>query len=314
MATFDMVIDTIDMARSLDTVNMSVGGVTTSVVAMKSAVVAQEEESAKHICQNVDNGFFMLMRSQLSQKIAKCSSQMSSAVLLMKKYASDLLHIKATMQSDYSRIWTRYRKQFSALDKALDTCVHTLDKAAFEIAKTYDSFLDSGRDSSATSFIALGNTNEIAIKSVSATVKSKSKRALCALSRNISQSVLYNKKISYITSGDSQKGFALDYLPCLYVETQSLYNKDNKITDLYISDSGALPNSKVISDDVLRTIQSGDNKTTWLGVSENNKSIVESYFSKMLEGLDDERVRGEAERLFKECNWKVLQKMSKERL
>ena len=118
MADFDITVDTRPMADSLDSVNSSVRGVTTSVVAMQSAVVLAQEEASANICRNVDKGFFVLLKSQFDQKIAGVSSKMLSTMQLMETFKGDIDKIMAVMQDDYERIKLRYMKHFSALDKA----------------------------------------------------------------------------------------------------------------------------------------------------------------------------------------------------
>ena len=137
MATFDIVVDTSPMANSLDNVNSNVRNVTASVVAMESAVVVAQERASEHICQNVDNGFFILMKSQFDQKIAAVSSEMLSKMQLLDSFKEQIEKLMLVMKDDYERNEIRYKKLFSALDSALETRVHELDKYAYEISRNY---------------------------------------------------------------------------------------------------------------------------------------------------------------------------------
>ena len=56
------------MAEKIQTVGNKVEHTTMAVVAMKTAVIEAEAAGAKHVCQNVNRGFFTLMQSQLSAK------------------------------------------------------------------------------------------------------------------------------------------------------------------------------------------------------------------------------------------------------
>ena len=84
MADFNITVDTQPMADSLDYVNSNVRDVTSSVVAMQSAVVIAQQRASEQICHNVDTGFFVLMKSQFDQKIAAISSKMLSTMQLME--------------------------------------------------------------------------------------------------------------------------------------------------------------------------------------------------------------------------------------
>ena len=141
MADFNITVDTNEMARSIDSVNSSVNRATVAVTAMEAAVVHAQNQAAKDICQNVDYGFYMLMRSQLSQKMAAVSSEMFSKQQLLETFKNDLNRIMLIMQDDYNRIKQRYLRHFTALDKALETRVHELDKRAYNLSKNYKASL-----------------------------------------------------------------------------------------------------------------------------------------------------------------------------
>ena len=66
----NIVIDVSPLARKVDQVTSSVDKTTGAVVAMKAAVIAQEKQSTKQICENVNYGFYSLITSQISQKLA----------------------------------------------------------------------------------------------------------------------------------------------------------------------------------------------------------------------------------------------------
>lgn len=130
----DCLVDTDPMARSIDTVSRNVTATTTAVVAFKSAVVKAEKEGADHVCKNVNKGFFTLMHSQLTQKIAAHQSRADSLVMELVSQKKRLLAIKSNMEKDYGRIVARYSKIFSGLNKALKQRVIELDQPIFDFA------------------------------------------------------------------------------------------------------------------------------------------------------------------------------------
>ena len=71
MANIDCVLDTSPMAQSIDTVSKHVAATTAAVAAMQTAVIATQKKTSDEICENVDRGFFNLIRSQVSSKKAK---------------------------------------------------------------------------------------------------------------------------------------------------------------------------------------------------------------------------------------------------
>ena len=78
MATFNYTVDTKPMADEMRSVSRHVNATTDAVVAMQTAVIIAEEKAADHVCNNVNKGFYSLIRSQISQKMAKLQSEVDS--------------------------------------------------------------------------------------------------------------------------------------------------------------------------------------------------------------------------------------------
>ena len=119
MANFSFTVDTREMAVALGSVAPHVDGTTAAVISMQTAVVAEERRAAEDICANVNRGFFSLIRSQISQKIALCRSQADARLLELRDQALKLSSVKATMQRDFQMIAARYTALFKSLDAAL---------------------------------------------------------------------------------------------------------------------------------------------------------------------------------------------------
>jgi hypothetical protein len=134
MADFDIVVDTHPMANEIKGISRQVVGTTTAVVAMQAAVIDAERQAAKKICQNVNSGFYTLMHSQISQKIAKGQSDVDSYLMLMATQQKQLKAIKAKMEHDYRMIAARYTKLFSALNQNLKQRIFEIDKAIVDFA------------------------------------------------------------------------------------------------------------------------------------------------------------------------------------
>lgn len=141
----DCLVDTKPMANSIDTVSRHVDATTTAVVAFKSAVIKAEKEGADHVCANVNKGFFSLMHSQISQKIATHKSRVDSLTIELFAQKKRLLAIKAAMERDYGRIVGRYSRIFAGINKALKQRVIELDRPVFDFA-TRDIACNMGRN------------------------------------------------------------------------------------------------------------------------------------------------------------------------
>lgn len=134
MARIDCVVDTKPMAQQIQTVSSSVQSTTTAVVAMQSAVVMAEKQAADRVCQNVNKGFYALIRSQISQKIAKLQSQVDSHLMQLNMQRKQLLAVKKHMEHDYNMLTRQYLKTFNGLNQNLKQRVFELDRPTVDFA------------------------------------------------------------------------------------------------------------------------------------------------------------------------------------
>ncbi|GAB1416979.1 hypothetical protein MASR2M117_23850 [Paludibacter sp.] len=134
MASFNYTVDTHPMAEEMRSVSRHVNATTGAVVAMQAAVIIAEEKAANHVCNNVNKGFYSLIRSQISQKMAKLQSEVDSTLMQLVQQKNALLSIKTRMQKDYNMIANRYVKLFNGLNSNLKQRVFELDKPTIDFA------------------------------------------------------------------------------------------------------------------------------------------------------------------------------------
>lgn len=134
MATFNYTVDTHPMADELNSVSRHVNVTTGAVVAMQVAVIAAEGKAADHVCKNVNKGFYSLIRSQISQKLAKLQSEVDSNLMQLVQQKNALLGIRNRMQRDYNMIAMRYLKLFNGLNANLKNRIFELDKPTIDFA------------------------------------------------------------------------------------------------------------------------------------------------------------------------------------
>lgn len=134
MATFNYTVDTQPMAEEMKSVSRHVNVTTGAVVAMQTAVIAAEDRAADHVCKNVNRGFYSLIRSQISQKLAKLQSEVDSNMMQLVQQKNALLGIKTRMERDYNMIARRYTKLFNGLNANLKNRIFELDKPTIDFA------------------------------------------------------------------------------------------------------------------------------------------------------------------------------------
>ena len=128
MAHFNFRVDTGEMAESIQGVSRHVDGVTAAVVAMETAVILAEKEGSENICKNVNFGFYSLIKSQISQKLAKHKSEAEAKLMELQQQSSALLSIRGRMEKDFNMIASRYTKLFDSLNIGLRSRVFELDR------------------------------------------------------------------------------------------------------------------------------------------------------------------------------------------
>lgn len=130
-------VDTAPMAAELQSVSNHVKGTTAAVVTMQTAVIAAENNGANKVCSNVNRGFFTLMRSQISQKIANKQSRVEALIMQLGQQKRQLLSIKTNMEREYGRIAERYFRIFTSVNKELESRIRQIDQPVFELVNKH---------------------------------------------------------------------------------------------------------------------------------------------------------------------------------
>ena len=130
-------VDTAPMAAELQSVSNHVKGTTAAVVTMQTAVIAAENKGANKVCSNVNRGFFTLMRSQISQKIANKQSRVEALIMQLGQQKRQLLRIKTNMEREYGRIAERYLRIFTSVNKELESRIRQIDQPVFELVNKH---------------------------------------------------------------------------------------------------------------------------------------------------------------------------------
>lgn len=300
MADFDITVDTSPMANSLDHVNSNVRDVTSSVVAMQSAVVIAQQRASEQICQNVDTGFFVLMKSQFDQKIAAVSSKMLSTMQLMETFKGDIDKIMVIMQDDYERIKARYFKHFSSLDKALETRIHELDKRAYEISRNYKMSQFKTGSEVIKAICYSNDTQMVNVKQANATVKSKSTKSIGVMAENVIEQMKYSDSVQSILKEIEFEAPREEYVPVIFAETDSMMSEDSSVKNVVTSTEAAFSlNSKY-----LNQLKESSENFSWKEINDAEfEPIKTSFQQKVNSEVSDERVAREMLRLFDESKW-----------
>lgn len=133
---FDCLVDTSEMAREIDSVKKHVNATTTAVVGMQAAVIKAQADGADHVCKKVNQGFYALIHSQISQKMASLQSKVDAHLLRLNQQRKQLAAIRQRMERDYQMLSGRYLKIFNSLNRNLRHRITEIDRPILNFATT----------------------------------------------------------------------------------------------------------------------------------------------------------------------------------
>lgn len=182
--SFDCVIDTHEMAQTINSVKHHVDGTTGAVVAMQAAVIDAEKKGADLVCKRVNQGFYAMVHSQISQKMAKLKSRVDAQLLRMAQQAKQLEGIRRIMERDYQMISQRYHKTFTTLNRELRQRVTELDRPIIKFASAEADKL-TNRNEQTVSAVPVGQSETVktANKLIASRLKHSASRAISTIER-----------------------------------------------------------------------------------------------------------------------------------
>lgn len=304
MATFNYTVDTQPMADEMSSVSRHVNITTGAVVAMQTAVIAAEVRAADHVCNNVNKGFYSLIRSQISQKLAKFQSEVDSNIMQLVQQKKALLSIKSRMERDYNMIAKRYTKLFDGLNANLKNRVFELDKPTIDFAsKEIDKV--SNRTKYLTATIPISQLESISTsqKIIASNIKQKGQNVINSMKCFIHEMNIQKKLTDEILISDSSiSKVGTSYIPIVVCEC----NRDkteHKNIDIFITDAEL--NSSIKSA-IKNKLYAEFGQLTWSQKAAPSQEI-NSEFSKLLSASSNsERIKNLALRLFQSNNYLTI--------
>lgn len=310
MADFNFTVDTSPMAAEIKSVSHNVNHVSGAVVAMQAAVIAAEQEGAEHVCQNVNKGFYSLMHSQISQKIAQLTSTVEAKLLELGQYASALQGIQSRMTTDYNMISGRYAKLFKSINNNLESRVAELDMPVFKLVDRDVKLLDSRMRLNSALFVANQLESILSSQLITASkVKADTENALEAITGYVKDSSIQTKK-----SDASMHDIRIDsvediFIPVSIVESTSAVG--NPAVTYYVARSGNDEIDRRIDASVREQSVNSVLKGSWSDIDPNEIANVEAEFTRLLmNSTEDDRVKDEITKMF--SNTKNVQQLNPE--
>ncbi|GMO23181.1 MAG: hypothetical protein Pg6A_10290 [Termitinemataceae bacterium] len=300
MASLHFEVDTTPMAHSVDSVKGHINAAAAAVTAMEAAVIATERDASKTICENVDAGFYMLVKSQISQKAVAAYTEMSAKQMTLVQLTKALDGVKRQMEADYAMICRRYTKLFASLNKALETRVRELDRPAMQLSGIRKNIIfDKLSDECALLLSAQDETQALSHTALCASLKSKTRTALKVLTSSIHENESYNNKVESILLSNGSAETADYYIPAMLLVSESLYSTE-QIENVWTPQSDSWQNTAPLGSGAREAAAN----FSWSKISAEDKALVRKEFAALCEGeITDERMSKEVMRLFDESDW-----------
>lgn len=290
MARIDFNLDTDPMAKEIARVRNHVDVATAAVVTMQAAVIQAESEAADHVCTKVNKGFHTLIRSQISQKIARLNSDVEAKTLELSQQAIALNNIKNRMTRDYHMISRRYGKLFNSINASLQQQIFELDKRAVSFVNQ-DIKLQSRRVDQLLGSVPINQTESVLLSQSISSSRTKQNGvkligSMKKFIRNIHLQDHLTKSIVYRKPIQKQQAY---YLPVIVASS-----KAGDVTNLryYLPEDNYTQITESIDGRVKSAIFNNADTLRWTPTPSDEQSKVRSqYQSMVVESTNSDRVK-----------------------
>ena len=293
-------VDTAPMAAELQSVSNHVKGTTAAVVTMQTAVIAAENKGANKVCSNVNRGFFTLMRSQISQKIANKQSRVEALIMHLGQQKRQLLSIKTNMEREYGRIAERYLRIFTSVNKELESRIRQIDQPVFELVNKH-MMTSSNRMNALSGWVTtsqvegITQSQQILVSKMKHNAQVALEQSTEFLSQIGEQRVLTGKVLISNPMGNESKTFQI---PVVIWET---LNDNSGIPRTEVNTPEAL--AKIHSDQINNVIRESET----LPWGEDQSSMVAEEFMSIVDSsASTPRVKDMIKKMFASSDYKTV--------
>lgn len=227
---FGYTVDTEPMAESLNEVKTSVHALNGVVAAMQTAVISAEKKAAKDVCNSVDAGFYGLIASQISQKIAHVEPNVISGQQLLLSIKRDLCKIRPNLEKDYNRCLRTYSSIFRQINKSTKEHLLALDKEAFNLIELFRKQCIS-RQSDRSAFMLLmdNDVNRVRQLGTQTHVMNNAKSGITDVSTYKDEYNLLEKKQDILAGNKKIESDEILNVPVLYIDYDELNGSEQKV-------------------------------------------------------------------------------------
>lgn len=303
MASYiDCVVDTKPMAHEIDKVSHHVTATTTAVVAMKTAVIAAEKEASDHVCEKVNQGFYTMIRSQISQKMAKLQSDVDSLLMQLAQQQKQLLGIRTRMERDYNMLLARYSKLFTGLNQNLKQRVAELDRPTMNFALGEVEHI-TNRSKLLTATVPVGQLESVmqSQQILASNAKYQGMKVINTMRDFLSDFNDQRRLTSTILlSGEARESHLA--VPVVMMET-CIDRNGTTVENIVMNDTGL---SASMQRSIQNTITSTEDNLPWVDTTDKNRETINEYGKMVASANLPDRVKEMMNNLFRATSYQTL--------
>ncbi len=303
MASYiDCVVDTNPMAKEIDKVSNHVNATTTAVVAMQTAVIAAEKEASDHVCEKVNEGFYTMIRSQISQKMAKLQSDVDSLLMQLSQQQKQLLSIRTRMERDYNMLLARYSKLFNSLNQNLKQRVTELDRPTMNFALGEVEHI-TNRSKMLTATVPVGQMESVmqSQKILASNAKYQGMKVISAMKNFLADFNEQRELTSTILLSGTPREAHLA-VPVVMMETR-IDKNGTTVDNIVMNDTGL---SATMQRNIQNTINSNSDNLHWVDTTEKDSETINEYSKMVASAQLPDRVKEMMNTLFQSTSYQTL--------
>ena len=307
MNSYDFLVDTKPMAEKIEQVGHRVSKVTDAVIHMQTTVISAEEAAADKICNDVNRGFYSLIRSQISQKIAKLAADVESKMIEMRQQSDAVRAFRLQMERDYNMIAARYTKLFDSLNKSLRIRIFELDKYPIMFSKNISELLHNRVKRNAAT-VPMNQSESVSggQSIVSSKLRANGHRLINRIKTFVADSNLHTKRIKNALGSYASRNSSTLWLPFAASESVSLDTNKAQFK-LFFPQSNSPTFDGELTNRVTEAFHTSTNFLEWVEMDEKQKSEVMATFEATVSSADiPEKVKLLMKKLLNDSNLATL--------
>ena len=290
------------MAHEIDKVSHHVTATTTAVVAMKTAVITAEKEASDHVCEKVNQGFYTMIRSQISQKMAKLQSDVDSLLMQLAQQQKQLLGIRTRMERDYNMLLARYSKLFTGLNQNLKQRVAELDRPTMNFALGEVEHI-TNRSKLLTATVPVGQLESVmqSQQILASNAKYQGMKVINTMRDFLSDFNDQRRLTSTILlSGEARESHLA--VPVVMMET-CIDRNGTTVENIVMNDTGL---SASMQRSIQNTITSTEDNFPWVDTTDKDRETINEYGKMVASANLPDRVKEMMNNLFRTTSYQTL--------